>query len=254
MENGLLGKKIFFLYPPPVLTEVVDQLARQEFEVYLVREHERLRKAISTFPDAIVFVNLDDGLDEAGWLAYVQSLRRDCPQVGVGVITLNDDAELRQRYLMDLQVQCGFVVLKIGTAKTAEILTKTLEANEARGRRKFVRALCPPGSSQCAIDVDGSTLRAEISDLSSAGLALKFEGDASFKVGTVLREMALNIKGQRLTASGVVVAKRGDADSAQGTHVVMFDPNSLDEARREKLKSIVFKINQITMEITLEHA
>jgi hypothetical protein len=250
MENGVLGKKIFFLYPPPVLTEVVDSLARQEYEVYLSREHERLRRFIGSFPGAIVFVNLGDGMDEAGWKAYIASLRKDSPEVGVGIITLNDDAQLREYFLMNLQVQCGFVILKIGASKTAEILAKTLEANEARGRRKFVRALCSPGVGQCAVDFEGATLRADLTDLSSAGMAIHFDNAVGLKVGTVLRDMSLTIKGQRLAASGVVVAKR---DGENGL-VVMFDPASIDDARRDKLKSIVFKINQLSMDQALERA
>jgi hypothetical protein len=254
MENGALGKKVFFLYPPPVLTEVVDELARREFEVYLTREHDRLRRYLDAAPDSIVFANLDDGLDEAGWLEYVQGLRNGAPAVGVGVITLNDNPGLREHYLMDLQVQCGFVILKIGAAKTAEILAKTLEANEARGRRKFVRAVCAPGTGQCAFDHEGATLRAELTDLSSSGMAIHFEGGTSLRVGTMLRDISLTIKGQRLLVSGVVVAKRGDEGGTAPAHVVMFDPASLDETRREKLKTIVFKINQASMELSLSKA
>ncbi len=253
MEISALGKKIFFVYPPPVLTEVVDELARQEYEVYFSRDHKRLRRAVSAFPDAILFVNLDDGLDEAGWRIYVQSIRSEAPAVGIGIITLNDNAELREFYLMQLQVQCGFIILKIGASKTAEILGKTLEANEARGRRKFVRAICPPATGQCAADHEGARLRAELTDLSSAGMALRIDGGVSLKVGTVLRDMALTIKGQRVLASGVVVAKRAEGEGTP-VHVVMFDPGSLDEARREKLKNLVFRINQATMDAILEKA
>jgi hypothetical protein len=254
METGALGKKVFFLYPPPVLTEVIDYLARQEFEVYLARDHERLKRFIASFPDAILFVNLDDGLDEAGWLAYVKSLRADAPAVGIGIVTLNENAELRELYLMGLQVQCGFVILKLGASKTAEILAKTLDANEARGRRKFVRALCSPGTGQCAVTHEGATLRGDLTDLSSAGMAITLDGGTSFKVGTVLRDVTLTIKGQRLSVSGVVVAKRREGGSIGDVHVVMFDPGSLDEARRDKLKSIVFKVNQVSMDSALERA
>jgi hypothetical protein len=252
MENGILGKKVFFLYPPPVLTEVVESLARQEFEVYLTRDHDKLRRYVVAAPDAIVFINLDDGLDEAGWLAYVQALKTDALALGIGVITLNDNAELREHYLMNLQVQCGFVILKIGAAKTAEILAKTLEANEARGRRKFVRAECTPGSALCAVDFDGATLRADLTDLSSAGMAMRFEGGVSLKVGTLLRDISLTIKGQRILVSGVIVAKREEGGGVAGPHVIMFTPSSLDDARREKLKILVFKINQAAMDLILE--
>jgi hypothetical protein len=254
MENGLLGKKVFFLYPPPVLTEVIDILTHEEFEVYLTKDHVKLKRLLASFPDAILFVNLDDGMDNAGWLSYVASIRKDVSAVGVGILTLNDDVDLREHFLMNMQVQCGFVILKLGVAKTAEILVKTLEANEARGRRKFVRALCSPGTGQCTVEHEGATLRAVLSDLSSTGMAIDIEGGTELRIGTVLRDISLTIKGQRLLVSGFVVAKRlGDAGE-RDVHVVMFDPGSLDDNRRDKLKSSVFKINQATMDLALERA
>lgn len=254
MDTGALGKKIFFVYPPQVLIEIVDDLARHEYEVYLSRDHNKLRRAIKAFPNAILFVNLDDGLTEEEWRDYIVGLRAEAPEVGIGIITLNDNSDLREFYLMEAQVQCGFVILKIGAAKTAEILAKTLEANEARGRRKFVRALCPPGATQCLVDNEGLNLKAELTDLSSAGMAIRIAGGAKLRVGTVLRDMGLSIKGQRLTVSGVVVATRAEGEGSDGVHVVMFDPNSLDEAKKEKLKNLVFRLNQIAMDGILEHA
>jgi len=254
MEGGALGKKIFFVYPPQVLTEVVDVLARQEFEVYLSRDHAKLRRCVSAFPDSILFINLDDGLSEADWRVYIQSMRADAPSVGIGIVTLNDNAGLREFYLMNAQVQCGFIILKIGATKTAEILAKTLEANEARGRRKFVRAVCAPGIGQCLANDEGATIKAELTDLSSAGMAIRIEGGGSVKVGTVLRDMTITIKGQRLLVSGVVVAKRADSSGSEPVSVIMFSPGSLDEARREKLKTLVFRVNQAAMDIILERA
>jgi hypothetical protein len=254
MDNGALGKKVFFLYPPPVLTEIVEGLAKREFEVYLTHNHEKLKRYMLSSPDAIVFINLDSGLDEAGWLEYAQSLKTEAPSIEIGVITLNDNVQLREHYLMHLGVRCGFVILKIGASQTAEILAKTLEANEARGRRKFVRADCAPGSALCAVDFEGATLRAELTDLSSAGMAVRFEGGVGLKVGTVLRDISLTVKGQRLLASGVIVAKRESEKGVPGAHVVMFDPSSLDDVRRDKLKILVFRINQSAMDIVLEKA
>jgi hypothetical protein len=252
MEPSDLGKKIFFLYPPQVLTEVVEELAKLEYEVYLARDHERLRRALSQFPSSILFMDIDERLDEAGWEAYARALRSELPLVGLGVVTLNDDAKLRELYLMGLQVQCGFVVLKLGAAKTAEILAKTLEANEARGRRKFVRAACGPGVGQCNVEIDGLTLRADLTDMSSTGMALRFQGEPSLRVGSVLKDIAISVKGQRLMVSGVVVIKREGPEGP--AHVVMFSPASLDDARRDKLRTLVCKINQSSMDRVLETA
>jgi hypothetical protein len=251
-ESGAFGKRVFFLYPPPVLNDVVEELARQEFQVYLARDPKKAKKALKEFPESILFINLDEGLSESEWAAYVQELRADpaTSAVGVGVVCMNEDKELQAKYLMELQVPCGFVVLKIGAAKTAEILAKTLEANEARGRRRFVRALCSPGAAQCVVEQDGETLRGELSDLSSAGMALRFEGGKSLRPGTILRSLQLSVKGARVLVDGFVAARREGEDSA--AHVVMFDPKSLDDARRDKLRSLVCKINQNAMDKLFE--
>lgn len=253
MESSDLGKKIFFLYPPTVLTEVVEELARLEFEVYLARDHVRLKRALSSFPNSIVFMAIDERLDDAEWEAYARSLRDELPSVGLGVVTLNDDDAKRELYLMQLQVPCGFVVLKLGAAKTAEILSKTLEANEARGRRRFVRAACAPGAGQCSVEHEGITLRAELTDLSSVGMAVHFEGEPSLRVGSVLKSVAISVKGQRLIVDGVVVTRR-DGPHGHPIHVVMFAPSSLDESRRDKLKTLVFRLNQSAMDRVLESA
>ena len=260
IESGVLGKKVLFLYPPPVLTEVVEELARREFEVYLIGNHDKARRYLASEPESIVFVNIDEGLAEPEWEAWVRGLRDDekTAGVGIGIMSLNDDQELKTKYLMDLQVQCGYVTLKIGSAKTAEILAKTLEANEARGKRRFVRARTSPGTTLCAANFEGSTLRGEIRDFSIAGMAVQFEGGAALKAGTVLRAIALTIKGGRVSIDGVVVAHRNvDATaSAQETDrastILMFDPSSLDDVKREKLRSLILKVNQAEFDRTLE--
>lgn len=264
MQSGALGKKILFLYPAPVLTEVVEELARREFEVYLVRDHNKVRRFLNNSPDSVLFVNLDDGLEESAWEIYLKEIKDNeaTSMVGLGVLSMNDDAELKQKYLMDLQLPCGYITLKIGAAKSVEILAKTLEVNEARGRRKFVRALCPSGTAQCIVDFGGETLRGEVSDFSSAGVALDFSEGKVIKPGTVLRGIQLAVKGGRVIADGFVAAHRAaqrNPDSAAesagpsvASHVIMFDPSSLDDVRREKLRSLVFKVNQASFDRVME--
>jgi hypothetical protein len=249
MANGALGKKIFFLYPPPVLSEIMEELARREFEVYTAKSHQKLLKILALEPESIIFIDIDETLEESEWEDYVRKIRTDesTSSVGVGLLTLNEpDQALREKYLMDIQIPCGFVVLKIGTAKTTEILVRTLEANEARGRRKFVRALCAQGTGRLVATHEGNALAGEISDLSSAGLAVCFEGKTALKVGTVLRGLLLTVKGVRISADAFVAATRANGEAP--VHVLMFVPGSHDEQRLEKLRTLVFRINQLAMD------
>ncbi len=252
-DSGIYGKRVFFLYPPPVLNDIVDELARREFEVYLVNDHKRLQQALKQFPESIVFINLDSGLPEPQWAEYVKELKLD-PQtssVGTGVICMNDDAILRKKYLMELQIPCGFVILKLGAARAADILTKTLEANEARGRRRFVRAICMPGIAKCMVDFSGRVLQGELSDISSAGIAARFDNDKNLPVGTVFHNMQITVRGVRVVSDCFVAAKRADPQGS--TYVIMFNPATLDFEKKDKLRTLVCKINQSAMDSLLEN-
>jgi len=252
-ESGIYGKRVFFLYPPPVLSDIVDELARREFEVYLVNDHKHLQKALRQFPESIVFINLDSGLPEPQWAEYVKELKLDpeTSSVGVGVICMNDDIILRRKYLMELQVPCGFVILKLGAARTADIITKTLEANEARGRRRFVRAICAPGIAKCIVDFSGKVLQGELSDISSAGIAVRFDDDKNLPIGTVFHKMQISVRGVRVVSDCFVAAKRSDPKGA--TYVIMFNPATLDFEKKDKLRTLVCKINQSAMDSLLEN-
>lgn len=259
IENGALGRKVLFLYPPPVLTDVVQELARREFEVYLVNSHEKVRRYLALEPQSILFVNIDSMLEEPEWESWIRAVRTDekTAATGLGIISMNEDAELKSKYLMDVQVPCGYITLKIGVSKSADILAKTLEANEARGKRRFVRARTMPGTTLCAANFDGETLRGEIRDFSIAGMAVQFEGGANLKPGTVLRDLALTIKGGRVSVDGVVVAHRNASATASSDEasvastIIMFDPNSLDDVKKEKFRSYVLKVNQAEMDKVL---
>ena len=86
------GKKIFFLYPPPVLSEVAEALTINEFEVYLVNDHKKLRRLIAANGEAILYINIDKTPEGTHWESYIRDIRSDsnCKDVGVGVMTMND--------------------------------------------------------------------------------------------------------------------------------------------------------------------
>ncbi|MGO8694355.1 MAG: hypothetical protein ACLQMF_11875 [Rectinemataceae bacterium] len=82
-------------------------------------------------------------------------------------------------------------------------------------------------------------------------MAVTFEHGGSLRQGTVLRKLSILIKGVRLIADGFVAKERPGEDGLT-VHIVMFLPNSLDERRSEKLKLLVYKLNQYTMNRCLD--
>ncbi|HAP43291.1 MAG: hypothetical protein A2087_11030 [Spirochaetes bacterium GWD1_61_31] len=244
-ENGLFGKKVFFLNPPAVLEEIIPLLSQSEFEVYTTRDHIRLARFICKEPQSLIFINIDEGEDETVWRGWIQKLHADpvTANVGIGVLTMMGNDDQRNAYLMDLGVNCGFIILKMGSAKTAEILIRTLEANEARGKRKYVRIKCPPDSAEFNCKIDGELHRGTVLDLSIAGMAVFFSGGHAPPVNSRIKDIQLSLKGLRIMVNGIVVGAK-EMDGHGPLRLAMFEPASLDEDKRLKLRSFIGKVLQ----------
>ena len=254
IESGVLfGKKVFFLNPPGVLSDVVAALNANEFEIYLVYDHKKLARYLSKKPEAILFVNIDEGLSEPEWEAWIRSVKQNpaTASVGLGVVTMLNDADLSRKYLMDIGLTCGFVILKIGAAKTTDILLKTLEANEARGRRKYIRSACPSGTADLTVLAEDATLRGNIMDISIVGMAVWFDSPDAIPVGARLKEIQLTLRGVRIFVNGVVVGKR-TAEGEAAVHVVLFEPGSLSDEKKDKLRSYIRRVLQDEVNRELE--
>ena len=158
----------------------------------------------------------------------------------VGILAVNADRELAEKYLIEIGVPCGFVTLKISARDATKIILKTLDANEARGRRRYVRADCSRDpKATFNVKILGKVVDGNILDLSSAGMAITFTGVPHLKPGTVLDDIQLKLHGVLARASGVIRGTRSDANQI---HVVLFNDIAYDD--REKIQRFVFRTLQ----------
>ena len=227
-DAGDLGRKVFFLYPPPVIREgLVELIARNEYEVYLIEEHLRCPQLLAQHPGAILFINLDSGLAEPEWEQFVRGMISHPPaeDVRIGLLTRRNDDALAEKYLIEIGVQCGFVALKLEVEQSAKILLKTLEAAEAKGKRKHVRA--PAGEAATFNVQNGTSANGKVLDISAAGMACQFDAEVNFKVGYEFGDLQLILRGVRTsTRAHVIAVRQGDAKNAVRTYVLLFDHRS----------------------------
>jgi hypothetical protein len=239
-NTGARGRKVFFVQPHSVLTEdlLVDILAH-EYEIYCVKGAAVAAKAAAAWPESIMFVNIDEACPEPQWEAWIRGVLAEAQTASVrlGILTYNPNPDLARKYLMELLLPCGFIQLKLGVAEAKRIILKTLEANEARGRRRYVRARCA-GSSRATFNVaiGGTMLQGDVLDISAAGMAFQFDSIFNLTPGTPLTDVQLRLKGALCKISGTFV---GTVSGEQGRNLLMFQA-PLPEETTAKIHRFIY--------------
>jgi len=214
MEQNALGKKIFILYPHSVIQdELLDILIMSGFESYVLHDHKRALKLLEKFSDSIMFINIDEGIDEKEWEVYVRGIQENpkTKNCRLGILSYNTDQQLMQKYLMDIAVPCGYIQLKLGVKESTKIMLSALEANEARGLRKYIRAFCSDDLA-ATVNVKSSFgfYYGKILDISAAGIAAKFDKFDDLPANTKIKEVQLKLRGGLVLTDATLIGRRDD--------------------------------------------
>jgi YesN/AraC family two-component response regulator len=245
------GKKVYFLYPPSVVEEkMIIEIIDNEYEVYVCNDHKKANIIFSKHKDSIVFINIDKKIRYFNWDDYIKELMKDpvTKNIKIGILTYNTDEKLKKKYLMDYMLSAGFIQLDLGFEKSRDIILKALEANEARGMRKYVRAICSePEKATFNILLFGKYFSGRIIDICSASMACVFKEKPKVYEDAVFEDIQLQLRGALLKTAGVVRTIRRNNNSE--VFVIEFIPH-LDGKNKLFLCSFIHYSLQKYLEIT----
>jgi len=217
------GKKIFLLYPHSVIQqEMLDILIMAGYETYTLNDENRAFRLLAKFPGSVMFINIDEKHKESEWEAYIKGIQEtpETKDTKIGILSYNTDQKLMQKYLMKLGVSCGYIQLKLGVKESTRIMLQALEANEARGRRKFIRAECGDDPNATANIKGASGLHnGKILDISAAGIAVRFDSLEDYSPNQLINGVQLRLHGSLLMTNMTFMGKRADS-----VCVLIFDP------------------------------
>jgi hypothetical protein len=234
-DHTFEGKKVFFLHPhSAVKDEIFDMLIEYGYEAYPVRDRDRAKRLLERFQGSIMFINIDEGLSEPEWELFIRDVLEypDTRYTRLGVVTYNVDESLARKYLLDLGLPCGYVRLKLSVKESAAIILKTLEANEARGRRKFLRAFCEDDydakftwkSNEHGI-VSGNLV-----DISIANCTVRVDNFPAIPGKTILKNAELRFRTTRITMDVLFLGQRAELANV---YIFLFVPNMRPEYKGE---------------------
>jgi hypothetical protein len=208
---------------------MLDILIMAGYETYTLLDEKKARKLLEKFPGSIMFINIDEGLKEPEWEAYIRGIMEDpkTKDSRLGIMSYNQDKDLMQKYLMDLAIPCGYIQLKLGLQESTKIILAALEANEARGRRKYIRAECEDDiNATMNFKNDTGIAHGKILDISSAGIAARVENSPALTPNSVLHEVQCKLRGGLFMTDMIFMGTRRDDKS---NFIFLFDPKISQE-------------------------
>jgi hypothetical protein len=242
MENNeppqdLTGKKIFFLFPTvAVQNKVMAELVQQEYEVYIAKNKDTIRRVLRDYHNSIVFIDINEHLKESEWEAWITAVKNapDTKTTNIGIVTANDDEKIKRKYLLTVKV-CGYTVLKFDLDKAITHLVEILQNLDAKGRRKYIRAITAKDSNTTLnMSVNGVFVKGQIKDVSVVGLSCTLEGNPDISKNALLKDIQIKLQSTLLKVEGLFFGSR--MDGPDKVYVLLFtqrvDPDMRAKIRR----------------------
>jgi len=243
-ENNLniLGRKIFFLHPSSFIqNQIINELTQEEFEVYTAKNEAKLKQTLRNYPDAVVFVNHNEGLKPAGWEEWIIGMMADpeTSKVDIGVLTASDSVNLRKKYTEQIRVRCGFTVLKSDLQLVCRTLVAILENVNAKGRRKYLRAVTDKEVNITVnIPLNGTFINGIIKDISTVGFSCTFAEDPDIAKNSLIPDLQIRLATQLIKAEGIVFGSRMEGE--QKVYVILLSQKTSPDVRTRIRKFIQF--------------
>ncbi|MCL2804690.1 MAG: pilus assembly protein PilZ [Treponema sp.] len=244
------GKKVFFLYPTnSMVNQVITELAQHEFEVYAAKNHTRLEKVLKKYPDAIIFANIDEKMSIQEWERWINGIGKLFPNIKLGVFSVNNDEQFKEKFIKSNRISCGFLSLKNDMSKAYTVILEMLNILDVKGRRKYLRASVERETNVTLnMPLGGEFVNAVIKDISVVGISCVFNHDPALSKNAIIKDIQIKLHSMLIKAETVVFGSR----EAYGEKIyVLLFTQKIDPEVRVKIRKYIQQNlqNKMDMEI-----
>ena len=254
-ENPMFGRRVFFLNPPlSVENSIIPSLKDEEYEVYIIREYSLAKPVLKANENAICFIFIDDELSLDAWFNFIKSFENDesLKSIFLGVISIKTKPKDQERFLMELKLPGGFVMLDKKMENVTQTLEGILKINGAKGVRKCIRLDLKDTKDVNGYFTNGSALYSlKLVDISALGFATVVPAKMAplFQKGKVITNLSITMKRFSFVCSIVVLNASVKGDSCV---VVMMFPSDTSMQIKRKIHDFVFETLELRYRIFLE--
>jgi hypothetical protein len=251
ISSEIVGKKIFFVYPSVnIQNNIMTELAQQELEVYVVKDHNHLTRSFKRYPDSIIYINFDDGAPKNDLERWIETLHTSAPDVKIGVFSSSSEEEFRKKYTDNPHIGCGLINLRLDMHKAVPKIIETLEGMNVKGRRKYLRASTDrENTATINIPHGGNYINGSIRDVSVVGISCMFESDPFLKKNTFFKDIQIRLQSMLIKAEAVVFGSRTEFGN---TIYVLLFTQKVDTEVRAKIRKYIQQNLQHKMDYELK--
>jgi hypothetical protein len=252
-SSDLLGRKVFFLHPTAVVqNKIIGELVQQEYEVYMAKDHNALKRVLKNYPDSIVFADVNEQLPEKEWEDWIQDVMNtpETSSTVIGIVSANDSEGLRRKYLDSIHVKGGYTPIKSDLDYTLRQITDILNKMESKGRRKYLRATTERETMTTVnLPLNGAFVNGRIRDISVVGISCTFDGEPELVKNALFKDIQVKLQSTLLNVEGIVFGSRVD-DNAK-IYVILFTQR-IDPVVRTKIRKYIQQNLQSKMDAELK--
>lgn len=254
-ENPMFGRSVFFLNPPlSVENYVVDCLKEREYEVYVINDYRYAKPLLRTRENAICFIYVDDELSLDAWYNFIKSFETDpsLSSIFLGVLSVKTKLKDQEKFLMNLKLPGGFVILDKNLNKIADTIEGILKINGAKGVRKCLRLELKDNNDVNGYFAAGSLLYSfKLVDISSLGFAAMVPAKMAsvFKKDSVINNVSITMGRYSFVCSVVIYNTKIVKNECL---VVMLLHKETGVAIKRKIHDYIYDTLEIRNKILLE--
>ncbi len=233
-KNKPGNRKIFFLHPQAV---VQDELARglieNNFEAYFLRNHVSAKMILRDFPDSILLIQIDSGLDEQKWIEYADGLKSNpiFSELTICVLSVADMTVIRKTYLeRSTSFSYGFTYGGYDFSALYPLIEDMLKNEKANPPGISVKGNAP---DKLKISIsfirDSNRYEGLLKEISISGLTCKIDGKEALIPSEVpVQPIIITYNHTQFTLSGRIAGNHGEDDSV---HLILFDSTVMIDKR-----------------------
>ena len=247
IENPVFGRKIFFVQPSfSVERTLVEYLKKNEYEVYVIQDVSRIKSFLSINKDSLCFFDIDTDWSYAKWFNFLKSFSESeaLSSIIVGVISEKAGWDDKDKFLMNLNLKCGFTLLNKNLDSMLKSFSIILDYYGAKGRRKYLRLDTRNMKDVSGYMTYGSKLYTySVKDISSAGFAIIYKQEIAnlFPKNGHVTNICLNLGHKSLVCATIVFNTQINTDGTAMSVLMLTNENP--GSTRDYIRNYIYEKN-----------